>query len=131
MARDSESPLAPSALIALGDLREARAITTARAGVDSRSTDMLTASARAVGSLAGIPGVRADDVRDKLAALLADRGAPQEARAAALDSLVSLNDPRLDRALAQAVRDAALEQSDLLDRIEELLSERKLRLNLP
>ncbi|HEY6291503.1 MAG TPA: HEAT repeat domain-containing protein [Terriglobia bacterium] len=131
MARDSESPLAPSALIALGDLHEARAITMVRAGLNSRSTEMLTASARAAGSLAGLPGAKADDVRDELAALLADRGAPQEARAAALDSLLALNDPRLDGALAQAVRDAGLEESDLLGNIEKLLSERKLKLKLP
>jgi len=131
MAHDSESPLAPSAIIALGDLHEAQAITMVRAGLKSRSTEMLTASARAAGSLAGLPSAKADDVRDELAALLADRGAPQEARAAALDSLVALNDPRLDGALAQAVRDAGLEESDLLGHIEKLLFERRVKLKLP
>jgi HEAT repeat protein len=131
MAQDSKSPLAPSALVALGDLHEARALPIVRAGLNSRSTEMLTASARAAGNLAGLAAVRADDVRDQLASLLADPQAPQDARAAALDSLVALNDRRLDGALAQAVRDAGLEESDLLNRIEQLLSERKVRLTLP
>ena len=91
---------------------------------------MLTASARAAGNLVALPGITADDVRDQLASLLADPGAPQEARVAALDSLVALNDPRLDGALAQAVRDAGLEGSALLDKIEKLLRERKVTLTL-
>jgi HEAT repeat protein len=130
MARNAKSPLAPSALIALGDLHEARAVEIARAGFASRNTEILTASARAAGNLVALPGVRADDVRDQLASLLADPGAPQEARAAALESLVALHDPRLDGALGQAVRDAGLEGSDLLHKIEKLLRERKVRLTL-
>jgi len=128
MARNARSPLAPSALIALGDLHEVKAIEIARAGFASRNTQMLTASARAAGKLVALPGVRADDVRDQLASLLADSSAPEEARAAALDSLAGLNDPRLDAALAQAVRDAGLEGTDLLDKIERLLRQRKVRL---
>jgi HEAT repeat protein len=130
MARSAKSPLAPSALIALGDLHEARALEIARAGFASRNTEMLTASARAAGNLVALPGVKADDVRDRLASLLADPGAPQEARVAALDSLVALNDPRLDSALAEAVRDAGLEGGDLVDRIEKLLRKRKVRFAL-
>jgi HEAT repeat protein len=131
IARNSRSPLAPSALIALGDLHEVRAIAIVRAGLGSRNTDMLAASARAAGNLVALPGKKADDVGDQLALLLGDPGAPQEARAAALDSLVALNDPRLDDALTQAVRDAGLEESDLLNHIEKLLRERKVRLTLP
>jgi len=128
MARNIRSPLAPSALIALGDLHEVKAIEIARAGFASRNTEMLTASARAAGKLVALPGVRADDLRDQLASLLADSSAPEEARAAALDSLAGLNDPRLDAALAQAVPDAGLEGTDLLDKIERLLRQRKVRL---
>ncbi len=68
---------------------------------------------------------------EQLASLLADPGSPEEARAAALESLLALNDPRLDGALAQAVRDARLEGGDLLRKIEKLLRERKVRLTLP
>ena len=102
-------------------------------GLGSRNAALLTASARATGNLAALPGVKADDVRDQLASLLADPGASLEARAAALDSLVALNDPRLDGALSQAVRDAGLEsgEGDLLNKIEKLLRERKIKLTLP
>jgi len=128
LAGNAKNPLATSALIALGDLREPQAITIARAGFASRSAEMLTASARASRNLVTLPGAKADDLRDQLALLLTDASAPPEARAAALDSLAALNDPRLDHALAQAVRDAGLEGSDLLGRIEKLLRERKVRL---
>jgi HEAT repeat protein len=130
MAQNAKNPLAPSALIALGDLKEASAIAAVRAGLASRNTELLAAAARAAGSLAALPGVTADDVREHLASLLADSGAPQEARAAALDSLVVLKDARLDAALAQAERDAGLEDSDLLSKIEKLLRERKIKLTL-
>jgi len=91
----------------------------------------LAASARATGNLVALPGISAGDVRDQLATLLADRGAWQPARLAALNSLLALNDPRLDGALTLAVRDAGLESSTLLIRIEEQLSKRKVRLILP
>lgn len=96
----------------------------------SRGAELLTAGARAAGQLAALPGVRADDVRDQLALLLSDPGAPLEARAAALDSLVVINDPRLDSALSQAARDAGLEGGELLNKIEQLLRERKIKLTL-
>jgi HEAT repeat protein len=131
MAQDSSSPLAPSALVALGDLHEPKALPIVRAGLNSRSTEMLTASARAAGNLAGLPDAKADDVRVQLASLLTDPQAPQDARAAALDSLLALDDPRLDGALAKAEGDAGLEESDLLNRIEQLLHQRKVRLTLP
>jgi HEAT repeat protein len=131
MARDTANPLGPSALIALGDLHEAKAIEIARAGFASRDPERLEASARAAGKLVALPGVNADDIRDRLAALLADRGAAQPARLAALDSLLALNDRRLDGALALAVRDARLESSELLIKIEEQLCQRSVRLTLP
>ena len=130
MAQDTANPLGPSALIALGDLHEAKAIEIARAGFASRNPERLEASARAAGKLLALPGVSADDIRDRLAALLADRGAWQPARLAALNSLLTLNDRRLDGALALAVRDAGLESSELLNKIEEQLCKRNVRLTL-
>ena len=60
IARDPKNPLAPSALIALGDLHETQALATVRVGLTSRSTELLsTASARAAGQLAALPGVTA------------------------------------------------------------------------
>jgi HEAT repeat protein len=131
MAQDTGNPLGPSALIALGDLHEAKALEIARAGFASRNSERLAASACAAGNLVALPGVSADDVGDRLAALLADRGAWKPAGLAALNSLLALNDPRLDGALALAVRDAGLESSDLLNKIEEQLSKRNVRLALP
>ena len=131
MAQDTANPLGPSALIALGDLHEAKAIEIARAGFASRDPERLEASARAAGKLVTLPGVNADDIRDRLAALLADRGASQPARLAALDSLLALNDHRLDGSLVLAVRDAGLENSELLIKIEEQLCKRSVKLTLP
>jgi len=131
MARNTSNPLGPSALIALGDLHEAKALEISRAGFASRNPERLAASARAAGNLLALPGVSAGDVRDQLATLLADRGAWQPARLAALNSRLALNDPRLDGALALAVRDAGLESGDLLNKIEEQLCKRKVTLTLP
>jgi HEAT repeat protein len=131
MAQDTANPLGPSALLALGDLHEAKAVEIARAGFSSRNSERLEASARAAGKLVALPGVSADDVRDRLAALLADHGAWQPARLAALNSLLALNDRRLDGALAVAVRDAGLESSELLNKIEEQLCKRSVKLALP
>jgi HEAT repeat protein len=133
MARQPQNPLASSALVALADLHEPRAVQLMRVGLRSRNTEMLTASARAAGNLAALPGEETEDARDQLASLLADPAAPLNARAAALDSLVALNDPRLDGALSRGVRDAGLEgqENDLLQKIEKLLRDRKVKLTLP
>jgi len=131
MARNTGNPLGPSALIALGDLHETKALDISRSGFASRNPERLTASARAAGNLVALPGIGAGDVRDDLATLLVDSSAWQAARFAALNSLLALNDPRLDGALALAVRDAGLEKSDLLNKIEEQLCKRKVVLTLP
>ena len=131
MAQDTANPLGPSALIALGDLHEVKGVEIVRAGFASRDSERLAASARAAGKLLALPGVSADDIRDRLATLLADRGAWQPARLAALNSLLALNDRRLDSALALAVRDAGLEKSELLTKIQEQLCKRSVRLTLP
>jgi len=130
IARNAKNPLAPSAIIALGDLREAKALEIVRAGFASRDMEIVTASARASGNLLSLTTLKADDVRDQLASLLADPGSPEEARDAAFDSLLALNDSRLDGALAMAVRDARLEGGSLLVKIEKLLRDRKASLSL-
>jgi hypothetical protein len=86
---------------------------------------MVAAGARAAGHLLALPA----DVRDQLAALLADPAALIEARSAALDSLLALQDPRLNEALRRADRDSVLEQDPaaLLSRVEKLLADRKVR----
>src|SRR5207253_7498921 len=87
MARSTGNPLGPSALVALGDLHEAKALEIARAGFASRNPERLAASARAAGNLVALPAVSAGEVRDQLPTLLADRGAWEPARLAALHSL--------------------------------------------
>jgi HEAT repeat protein len=126
--QDLKNPLAPAALVALGDLGEAKALPKVREGLASRNAHVAHASARAAGKLLALPGVKADDVRDQLAALFADADAGEGLRLAALDTLVQVNDPRLDRALRAAVRDAGLEGTSLMARTEQLLAERKVKL---
>jgi Protein of unknown function (DUF3558) len=63
-----------------------------------------------------------------LADLLTDSSAPERMRIAALEALLLIDDPRLNAALSSAVNDAGLEGTYLLERIEELLRERKVRL---
>ena len=87
---------------------------------------MVIAAARAAGKLLALPAEHDDAARDQLAALLGDFDADADARSAALESLVALNDPRLASALQAAVLDAGLERSELLRRIESLLAERKI-----
>ena len=51
--------------------------------------------------------------------------ANQSVRAAALETLVSLNDPRLAVALCTAARDAGLEGSPLLQAVEDRVAARR------
>jgi HEAT repeat protein len=129
LAGDRRNPLAAPALIALGDLGVAKALPLVRDGLESRSDEVVVAATRAASRLLAGPGARSDDVRDRLAALVADPDASPVVRGAALESLASLNDPRLGTALVTAARDGALEGSDLMRRIEELLAVRKEKLN--
>jgi HEAT repeat protein len=130
VARDLRQPLAVPALIALGDLGELKALPIVRDGLGSRSDHVVIAACRTARKLLAAPDARADDVRDRLAALLADAHASQPAREAALEALVALDDVRLGPALAAAVRDAGLENGPLLERVEKQLVKRKQELDL-
>jgi HEAT repeat protein len=129
LARDRRNPLAAPALIALSDLGVATALPIVLDGLGSRNDEVVIASVRAARKLLAVPEIRSDEVRNRLATLLADSDASQVVRAAALESLVSLNDPRLGPALAAAVRDGALENSELMRRVEELVAKRKQKLD--
>lgn len=130
IAQDFRDPLAAPALIALGDLKEPKALAKVREGLASRKPALVAASARAAGSLLALPEIKADDIRDQLGALLADSEAPEEARAAAFVSLAALNDSRLPAALGAAVRDGGLEGTKLLvEKIERSLRDRKVKLS--
>ena len=125
---DLRNPLAPAALLALADLGERKAIDKTREGLGSRNERIVTASARAAAKLLALPGVNDDDLRGKLAALLAEDDAGQASRIAALDALLALRDGRLDAALAKVVRESKLENTELLQRVEKLLRKREVKL---
>ncbi len=128
IAQDLKNPLAPAALLALGDLDEVKALPKVREGLASRNDRIAFASTRAAAKLLAVKDVKADEIRDQLATLFADADAHAGLRLAALDALVAVNDPRLEQALKAAVRDAGLEGSELMARTEKLLRERKVKL---
>ena len=96
--QDLKRPLAPYALVALGDLGEVKALPKVREGLSSRNDRTVLASIRAASRLLAAADGRSDDIRDQLAALLTDGDAAQELRVAALEALVKLKDKRLNRA---------------------------------
>lgn len=123
-----QHPLAPAALIALGDLGEVGALESVRGALGSRNPQVLTAGVRAAGKLSAVQNVAADDLRGRIAAVLADANAPTEARRHALDALLALNDQQLNEALSAAILDAGLEGGELIGQIEKLAASRKLEL---
>ncbi len=125
---DWKNPLAPAALIALADLGDPGVLPKINEALAARSDTLVLAAAAAARRLLAHPEVQADGTRDQLAALLADASASEQTRRAALDTLLALKDPRLDRALLAAVGEASLERTDLLSQVERLLRERKIRL---
>ncbi|MEA3209617.1 MAG: hypothetical protein QOE70_2674 [Chthoniobacter sp.] len=128
LASDWKNPLAPAALVALADLGERQVLPGIHEALGARGDELVIAGARAAGRLLAVPGVANDEIRDQLAALLGDSSASVAARKAALEALVALQDPRLDRALIATVTDATLEKTSLLTQVEQLARERKLKL---
>ena len=124
ISRRPGDPLAPSALIGLGDLGSSEAIPIVREALSSRSDELVIAAARAAAKLLARPAISSDQVRDRLASLLADADASPAVRQAALDALTALHDSRLTKALEAAARDANLEGSPLLEQVEHLLATR-------
>jgi HEAT repeat protein len=130
MVQDLKNPMAPAALAALGDLKEAKVMDTVVEGLDSRNSEVVAASARAAGKLLTLPEVSGEAVRAKVAALLSDGDAAVEVRSEAFAALAALNDSHLDSALSTAVRDGHLEDTDLLKQIEKQMRDRKVKLSL-
>jgi HEAT repeat protein len=125
LARDLRQPLAVPALIALGDLGAPEALPIVRDALGSRSDQVVISACRAARKLLAAPDARGDDIRDRLATLLADTQASQPVRDAAFESLVALDDSRLGPALGAAVRDAGLENTPVLEWVEKELARRK------
>lgn len=121
MVSDFKNPLAPAALIALGDLHEPKTLAKLDDALSSRREEVVLAAERAAGQLAPDDAFRA-----RLAAVLSDSAASQSTRAAALDALIALKDAHLEKALIEAAKDASLEQTELLGRIDQILRERKI-----
>jgi hypothetical protein len=72
--------------------------------------------------------VNDEDLRARLVTLFIDPDAETGSRSAALDALLALKDEHLDLAFAKVVREANLENSELLGRVEKLIRERKVKL---
>ncbi len=129
IVQDLRHTLAAPALIGLGDLGEVKALPAIQQALGSRNAGLAMAGARAAAKL-----LKADQpaqTRDRLLALLSDPEAEEAARLAALDALVKLADARLDGAMGAIARDARQEGTGLLARVEDLLSKRKVNLQLP
>ncbi len=124
IARTAGDPLAPPALLALADLGTAEALPIVAEALNSRRDTVVLNAARAAVTLLRKPALNDDKVRDRLASLLADADASFDVRNAALDALVSLDDPRLLAALNAAARDVNLEGTPLLVKIEAALERR-------
>jgi hypothetical protein len=124
IARTAGDPLAPPALLALADLGSPEALPIVAAALDSRRDAVVLNAALAAVTLLKKPALNDDKVRDRLAFLLSSADVSLDVRTAALDALVSLDDPRLPAALDVAARDVNLEGTPLLARIEAALKTR-------
>ena len=92
--------------------------------IGSRSEVLVIAATEAAARLLARPELKSEPIRDRLAALLADADASPNVRTAALEALVSLNDPRLVPTLSAVARDANLEGTPLLIQVEHQLARR-------
>ncbi len=124
LARVPGDPLAASALVGLGYLGSPEALPIVQEAIGSRSEALVIAATQAAARLLTRPELKSEPIRDRLAALLADADASPSVRAAALDALVALDDPRLPAALSAVARDANLEGTPLLVDVERELAGR-------
>jgi HEAT repeat protein len=122
LARVPGDPLSPSALVGLGYLGSPEALPIVKEAIGSRSEALVIAATQAAAMLLSRPDLKSEPIRDRLAALLADADASPAVRDAALDALIKLNDPRLVPTLSTVARDANLEGTPLLERIESELA---------
>ena len=132
VASDLKNPLAPPALIALGDLNEPKALPIVEQALNSRNDLVVIAATRAARTLlAHRPKVEAgqapgDRARQRLSTLLGDSDSSLEVRLAALETLAELDEAAwLGPALGAAVLDGQSERSPLLLQVESLLTRRK------
>jgi hypothetical protein len=124
IAKTAGDPLAPPALLALADLGTAEALPIVADALDSRRDTVVLNAALAAVTLLKRADAKGDKVRDRLALLLANADGSLEVRNAALDALVSLDDPRLLASLNAAAKDVNLEGTPLLAKVEAALETR-------
>ena len=128
---DLSNPQAPSALLALADLKDTLSLGKLGEAVLSRSDELALAGIAAARQLLAEKGNGQDTIRDNLAQRLADPLSSAPVREAALKTLQALEDPRLARALPTGAREAALENTPLLAQFEDELARQRIPLKLP
>ncbi len=121
IANTAGDPLAPSALLALADLGTPAALPIVADALNSRRDAVVLNAALAAVTLLKKAALKDDKVSDRLAFLLSSADGSAEVRSAALDALVSLDDPRLLASLSTAAKDVNLEGTPLLAKIEAAL----------
>ena len=127
LAGDFRNPLAIPALLGLADLGEPKVVGLIINGLNSRNDRIVRAAAQAAAKLARVkPQLISEDLRSAVAALISDAQAEEDARNLALDALLTLKEPRVNEILTKVSRETALENTELMRRIERLLAERKI-----
>jgi len=130
LTRDLSHPLAPSALQARADLGDAQLLGLLPNALSSRNEAVVIAAARAAATLLPQQAKQqtraATDIRRALAAFARDLEAAPAVRQYALEGLIAAEEPQLDEILIAMTRDRGLEETDLLDRVRELMRQKKV-----
>jgi hypothetical protein len=130
LTRDLSHPLAPPALQARADGGDTEVLELLPTALTSRNEAVVIAAARATAKLlpqhVNEQTQTATDIRTALAAFASDPGTALAVRQHALEALIAAEDPRLDKILITMTRDIRIEQTQLLDRVRELMRKRKV-----
>ena len=129
---DLGHPLAPPALQARADAGDTEVLGLLPTALTSRNEAVVIAAARAAAKLlsqqVNEQTQASIDIRRALAAFASDPEAALAIRQYALEGLIAAEDPQLDKILVAMTRDSRIEQTELLDRVRELMRERKVAL---
>lgn len=127
LTQELSHPLAPAALIARADLGDASVIRFLPAALSSRSEELAVAGAKAAARLLPLQGeASAGEIRASLRQLASDPQADLAVRRQALEALLVAGDSHFDQVLGAMIRDIRIEQSELLERVRELLRARNV-----
>ncbi|MGH8496228.1 MAG: hypothetical protein ACREVN_08830 [Gammaproteobacteria bacterium] len=131
LTRDLGHPLAAPALQARADLGDHRVMEVLPDALSSRSEPVAIAAARAAGTLipqASDPELQANEILAALRTLALDPDTSEPVRRHALEALVAAEHSELDGVLVGMIRDSRLGETELLDRVRELMRERNVRM---